>query len=86
MQFVEVYKLNSDGSQRVIAVCRLVEGGAVCEGEEIFVKNLGKEGIFDYSSSKSPKIFPKDGLRFLEQLKFNFKSGYLNASDVEESN
>ncbi len=88
MQFVEIYELKNDGSQGVIAVCKLLNNEAICEGEKSFIENLKQRGVLDYSdSSKSPaqKIFPKDGLRFLEQLKYNFKSGYLNASDIKES-
>ena len=84
MKFVKIFKLKNDGSQSTLAFCRLVGNEVICEGDKIFVENLEKEGILDYSSLTRESIFPKDGLRFLEQLKFNFKSGYLNASDVEE--
>jgi hypothetical protein len=83
MELVEIYKLQNNGSQMVLAVCKLVGDGVVCEGNEIFVKNLNQEGIFDYTTEPKEKIFPKDGRKFLEQLKFNFKSGYLNASDIK---
>ena len=84
MPFVEIYKLQNDGSQQVIAVCRLVGDAVKCEGNEIFIKNLEREGILDYSQPQLQKIFFKDGLRFLEQLKNNFKSGYLSASEIKE--
>ena len=84
MPFAEIYKLKNDGSQEVIAVCGLVEGTVKCEGEGVFIQNLEQNGILDYSQTPSQKLFPKDGLRFLEQLKRNFKSGYLNASEVKE--
>lgn len=84
MKLVEIYQLKDDGSQGVIVTCKLINGEVVCEGDQIFVENLEKEGIFDYSSSGKNKFYPKDGLKFLEQLRFNFKSGYLNASDVKE--
>ena len=49
------------------------------------VENLKAEGIKNYADeSGDSRLFFKDGLKFLEQLKFNFKSGYLNASDVLE--
>lgn len=84
MEYVEIYKLQNDGSQKVLAVCKLVENGVVCEGDETFVKNLNQGGIFDYESqSPQQKLFPKDGRKFLEQLKFNFTSGYVNASDIK---
>lgn len=82
MPKVEIYKLNNDGSQIVLATCRLVGSEVICEGDEVFVNNLKNEGIIDYSSAKRTKLYFKDGRKFLEQLKYNFKSGYLNASDV----
>lgn len=84
MQFVEFYKLKNDGSQEIIATCTMAEDIVVCEGDEALIKNLEKDGILDYSQTPPQKIFPKDGLRFLEQLKYNFKSGYLNASEIKE--
>ena len=85
MKYVEFYKLQNDGSQKIIAKCYLKENGLVsCEGAEIFIGNLQEHGIRDYNDPSGLKLYPKDGLRFLEQLKFNFTSGYLNASDVKE--
>ena len=85
MKYIEFYKLNNDGSQTTIAACHLNDGVVECEGDENLVENLKKDGIKDYSdNSGNTRLFLKDGLRFLEQLKFNFKSGYLNASDILE--
>lgn len=88
MKYVEFYKLQNDGSQKVIATCYLNDHGEVeCEGDIKLANNLKEDGIKDYSNADgvvSSKIFFKDGLKFLEQLKFNFTSGYLNASDVKE--
>lgn len=85
MKYVEFYKLQNDGSQKVIATCHLSEDGQVeCEGDFVFVDNLMKDGIKDYSTPEKLTLFFKDGLKFLEQLKFNFTSGYLNASEIME--
>ena len=85
MKYVEFYKLQNDGNQKVIATCYLKDNGNVeCEGDSVFMGNLIKDGIKDYSISEKPPLFFKDGLKFLEQLKFNFTSGYLNASEVME--
>lgn len=83
---VYIYKLNNDGSQKVIVTCRLMDDNMViCEGDKIFVENLSKRGIKDYTVIPPlEKIFPSDGRKFLEQLKNNFRSGYLNASDIKE--
>lgn len=67
-----------------MVTCTLDDNGVTCVGEQNFVDSLNQKGIFDYTSTVDKKLFPKDGLAFLEQLKFNFKSGYLNASDVKE--
>lgn len=84
MKKVELYKLENDGTQSVIAVCNLTEDKVVCEGDINFVANLEREGIRNYVSDSPERLFPKDGLEFLKQLKYAFKSGYLNASDVKE--
>ncbi len=84
MPKVEFYKLNNNGSQKVIAKCYLQEDGTVvCEGNQIFIDNLRNRGIKNYESNVDEQLYFKDGLRFLEQLKFNFTSGYLNASDIQ---
>ena len=81
---VEIYRLNNDGTQKIIAVCRLENNLVVCDGEEPFLDYLSKEGIKNYSVMPPVKISLKDGKLFLEQLKNNFKSGYLNASEIIE--
>jgi hypothetical protein len=83
MKFVEIYKIKNDGSQKVSAVCELKNNKVVCRGEKSFVASLVADGIQDYSNGNGTKLFPKDGIRFLENLKFTFKSGYLNASDIK---
>lgn len=84
MKYAELYKLNNDGTQSVIAICNLVDQNVICEGSEALIENLCSEGIFDYSSQKHEKLFFQDGVKFLEQLQYNFKSGYLNASEIKE--
>ena len=86
MKHIEIYKLQNDGEQKVIATCRLNgEGAVICEGDRVFVENLEKEGILDYGNLETRnKLFPKDGIRFLENLKHAFRSGYLVATDIQE--
>ncbi len=82
MKKVIILKLENDGSQKQLAVCTLQADGVVlCEGDAVFIKNLNEGGIVDFAAENT-KLFPKDGARFLEQLKHNFKSGYLSV--VEE--
>lgn len=87
MKLVQIYKLQNNGDQKVIATCKLANSIVVCDGNPIFIKNLEKNGIRDYSSAdlKADKLFPKDGIKFLENLKFAFRSGYLVATDIQES-
>lgn len=84
MLYVEIYKLNNDGTQKVLAVCKLTGEEVVCEGDAKFIQHLTREGINGYNPPFTRKLFPKDGRLFLEQLKYNFKSGYLNASGIKK--
>jgi hypothetical protein len=66
-----------------MAVFRLKKNEAVCESSnEVFVENLKRDGIIDYSSSENKRLFFSDGRKFLEQLKFNFRSAYLSSSGI----
>lgn len=86
MTYVNVYRLKSDGSEENIAVCRLQDGSVICESDnDIFIENLKQEGIIDYSSHEKRHLFFSDGRKFLEQLKFNFNSAYLLASEIIEN-
>ena len=84
MKKVEIYKLSENGAQETIVTCKLLGEIVSCEGEAKLVEYLTAKGIADYSSSTPVTLYPQDGLRFLQQLKFNFKSGYISASDVIE--
>lgn len=84
MSKVLIYKLQNDGSQKVLVVCTFVGEKIYCEGDEKFINYLSREGITDHSQSPPRQIFPTDGKPFLEQLKNNFTSGYLNASEIIE--
>ncbi|MEK7643967.1 MAG: hypothetical protein AAB390_01540 [Patescibacteria group bacterium] len=84
MYFVEIFKLKDGGSQSLLANCFLENGSINFKGDEKFIESLRQNGITDYSSVDKNKLFPIDGLKFLEQLKYNFRSGYLNATDIKE--
>lgn len=86
MKFVEIYKLQNNGEQRVIATCKFADPGVICEGDAIFINNLERDGIRDYSNKdvRAGRLFSKDGIKFLENLKFAFQSGYLVATDIQE--
>lgn len=84
MKYVEIYQLQNNGTQKTVVVCNLENETVICEGDENIINSFKKEGILNYSESPPNKLFLNDGLKFLEQLKYNFKSGYLNGSDVKE--
>jgi len=83
MTHVKIYQLQDSGEQEVVTVFKLDNDGVVVgEGDDILIENLRDGGIKDHGNPDGPKLYFKDGLKFLEQLKFNFTSGYLNASEV----
>lgn len=86
--FVDLYELDRDAKQRKIATFRMNEdepGKVEVNGNEKHpvLENIQREGIFDYKNSRSGKLYPDDGLPFLENLKYYFRSGYLLATDVQ---
>lgn len=82
MPHVDILKLKNDGSQEKIAVCGLKDDIADCQGNENLIKSLLEEGIRSHPGKERTILFPKDGIQFLEELKFYFDSGYLNATDI----
>ncbi len=83
MKFVEIYKIDNEGAQSLVAVCTLSSDGVQIKGEQKLIDSLN-EGINNYSETGHKKVYPSDGLLFLEQLKFNFRSGYLNATEIKQ--
>jgi len=81
MKFVELYKIEPVESQSVVVICRLLHDTVVCEGDKIIIEKLTNEGLLN----DGKRIFPKDGMTFLKCLRFSFKSGYLCASDIMDS-
>ncbi|QQG42150.1 MAG: hypothetical protein HYV90_02440 [Candidatus Woesebacteria bacterium] len=84
MAKVLIYKLENDGSQKVICTCVLENNSVKCDGDSGLVANLNSEGIINYAAETPEKVFPKDGKIFLENLSQNFNSGYFNATDIIE--
>jgi len=85
MKSVKIYRLQNNGDEKIIVTCVLIGQGVICKGDKIFIENLEKQGIKDYANRTSDiMLFPKDGIKFLENLKYAFKSAYLSATDVEE--
>ena len=87
--FVELYELDRDANQKKIATFKLLEenGGMVeieCDHEHPVITSIQFEGIFDYKYAHPGKLYPQDGMSFLENLKYQFRSGYLLATDVKQ--
>lgn len=87
--FVELYELDNNANQKKIATFKLTEGGGhtvEIEGdrEHPVIESVRGEGIFDYKYARPGKLYPYDGMSFLENLKYHFRSGYLLATDVEK--
>ncbi len=51
------------------------------ENNEV-VQNIMREGVFDYKYARPGKVYPEDGMTFLENLRYAFRAGYFLASDV----
>lgn len=89
LHFVELFELDRDANQKKIATFKLLEGesGTVeIEGDHNHpvVESVQGEGIFDYKYARPGKLHLYDGMSFLENLKYHFRSGYLLATDVEK--
>ncbi len=88
LYFVELFELDRDAQQKKIATFRLTEESGVVEiegnHEHAIIKSIQWEGIFDYKYARPGKLYPYDGMNFLENLKYQFRSGYLLATDVKK--
>ena len=87
--FVDLFELDHNADQRKIATFKFSEsdGGDVeIEGDDNnpILENIKGEGIFDYKYARPGKLYPYDGMSFLENLKYQFRSGYLLATDVKQ--
>ena len=89
MYFVDLFELDNQANQKKVATFKMDEDApndVQIEGDQYHpaIENLKGEGIFDYKNSTPTKLYPYDGISFLENLKYNFRSGYLSASEVQK--
>ena len=88
LYFVELFELDRDAQQKMIATFKLLEESGVVEIEgnhdHPVISSVKCEGIFDYKYSRPGKLYPHDGMNFLENLKYHFRSGYLFATDIKQ--
>ena len=88
--FVELFELDQNAQQKKIATFKLLEQeSSVVEIEgdhdHPVIEDIRGEGIFDYKYARPGKLHLYDGMNFLENLKYHFRSGYLLATDVKET-
>jgi len=88
--FVDLYELDQNAKQRKIATFKMQEdepGKVEIDGdhEHPIMRHIIFEGIFDYKNARPGKLYPYDGMSFLENLKYYFRSGYLLATDVQRA-
>lgn len=89
LYFVELFELGHDASQKKIATFKLMEEeNRIVEingdSHHPVIESICREGIFDYKYTRPGKLYPHDGMSFLENLKYHFRSGYLLATDVKK--
>lgn len=89
LYFVDLFELDPQAKQKKIATFKMDEDrpeNVEIEGDQYHpvIENLRGEGIFDYKNATPTKLYPHDGMSFLENLKYNFRSGYLSASEVQK--
>jgi len=86
--FVELFELDQNANQKKIATFKLSDESDVVQidgdHDHRVIVNIKGEGIFDYKYARPRKLYPYDGMNFLENLKYHFRSGYLLATDVKE--
>ena len=86
--FVELFELDQNANQKKIATFKLSDESEIVEvdgdHDHSVIANIKGEGIFDYKYARPGKLFPYDGMNFLENLKYHFRSGYLLATDARE--
>lgn len=87
--FVELFELDRDAQQKKIATFKLMEEESSIveidgDHHHPVIEGICGEGIFDYKYARPGKLYPYDGMNFLENLKYCFRSGYLLATDVKK--
>ena len=87
--FVDLYELDKYKHQKKVATFKFSEetlGTVQIEGatDHPAIDNIVREGILDYKFARPGRLYPYDGMSFLENLKYCFRSGYLSATDVQQ--
>jgi len=83
MKIVHIYEIQDDGSSVIGCTVQLV-------GKEVRFKGIhGKHykddlevGVFTVVGKRGKVLYPKDGLKFMKALKFQYTGSAVRASDV----
>ena len=89
LYFVELFEVIGGNELKKIASFNYDEESTGAVSVEVecrhpAIESIMNEGIYDYKEAKPDKLYPGDGIRFLENLKYNFKSNGLMATDVQK--
>jgi len=63
---------------KILVKCELVGGEVKLTGDTTIIKDLQEEGII---SQEGERVFPKDGSKFFNALRTNFRNPYLYARE-----
>ena len=82
MKKVIIYRLNNAGDQEEVVICTLGDDNKVIfSGQDKDLIEEIKNGIKNYNA-KNEYVIPSQGELFLNELKYNFRTPYLSATDV----
>ncbi len=68
----------SQAEPQILVRCELAGDKVYLTGDEAIIKSLEEEGIV---SREGEKVFPKDGAKFFNALRVNFRNPYFYARE-----
>lgn len=78
---IELVEANpKEPEPKILVRCELVGNEVKLTGDENIIENLQEDGVL---SREGEQVFPRDGERFLEALRTNFRNPYLYAREVK---
>lgn len=85
MKQVILYELVKDEQLPFVTFHLNENAEIVFEGNEAFIGHFIKNGITDYSTEPRGIVMPTDSDKFLEQLQYNYRTGYLTATKPSDA-
>jgi len=83
MKYVEILSFTGKEPKKLGEV-QLVDNEVVFEGFSQKMLEILKQGVYAPGASDMQRYTPKDKLKFLEALKFEFSGSAVRATDVKE--